>query len=516
MSKLCLVLGDQLSMSLSSIQSINKKNDVILMAEVMDEATYVKHHKQKIIFVFSAMRHFAQELQQQGYTVHYTKLDAKHNTGSLYGEVNRHVKTKKITEIVVTEAGEYRLTSDMQAWHQRLNLPVQILEDDRFIASHDEFKHWAKGRKELIMEYFYREMRKKTGLLMNNGKPEGDQWNLDKQNRKPPKKSLQIAPHLSFKPDKITQEVIELVKQHFSNHFGDADSFQFATTRTEALEALEHFCHQKLHHFGDYQDAMLSDEPFMFHSILSPYINAGLLLPHETCQRVMQEYTAKRAPLNAVEGFIRQIIGWREYIRGIYWLHMPEYIKKNALGTQRNLPNFYWNADTPMHCVSQVVNMTQQYAYSHHIQRLMVTGNFALLAGLNVHQVHEWYLAVYADAYEWVELPNTLGMSLFGDGGIVGTKPYISSGAYINRMSNFCQNCKYNVKKRTGEDACPFNFLYWDFLMRHEQKFKSNRRMSLAYRNLERLDKAERAKINAQAKKFLNALNKEKYDKPSE
>ncbi len=505
MPVLRLVLGDQLSHSLSSLRDIST-DDLVLMAEVNEEATYVKHHKKKIAFLFSAMRHFAEELEQKGYRVRYVKLNNPHNSGSLKGEVSRCLKREKLDAVVITEAGEYRLLNDMQSWHKELGCDVTILPDDRYIATHEEFNDWATDRKELIMEYWYRLMRKKTALLMEDSHPVGGQWNYDKDNRKPLKKKDDKVGPKQFKQDDTTRDVLKLVAQHFPDHFGDLEPFWFAVTKKQAKQAFTHFVKHALPYYGDYQDAMLSDQPFNYHSVISQYLNCGLLDAMEICEQVEAAYHDGVAPLNAVEGFIRQVIGWREYIRGVYWRYMPDYAERNALQAKRKLPDFYWDANTDMHCLSQVVSMTREHAYSHHIQRLMITGNFANLAGLDVKEVCDWYLAVYADAYEWVELPNTLGMALYGDDGVVGTKPYVSSGAYVNRMSDFCKQCKYDVKQRTGDDACPFTFLYWDYLMRHEQRFKGNRRMAMPYRNLQRFSDEERNAIQKQAKAFLDKM----------
>ncbi|MCG8067026.1 MAG: cryptochrome/photolyase family protein [Candidatus Thiodiazotropha taylori] len=505
MKTLRLILGDQLSHSIGTLRDIDK-SDVILMAEVMEEASYVKHHKKKIAFIFSAMRHFAAELEGKGYRVNYIKLNNPHNSGSLKGEVQRYLKSNKVDRVVITEPGEYRLLVQMQDWKSELGCQVSLLEDDRFLCNRQEFADWAEGRKELVMEYWYRLVRKKTGLLMADDKPVGGKWNFDRDNRKPLKQKPAGAGPKQFKPDAITQQVLKLVEQKFSDHFGDLDPFWYAVTAKQARQAFAHFVNTSLANYGDYQDAMLCDEPFNYHSIVAQYMNCGLLDALDICLQVENAYHEGIAPLNAVEGFIRQVIGWREYIRGIYWYYMPNYAQRNTLDARRPLPGFYWDAETDMHCMSQVVKMTKQYAYSHHIQRLMITGNFANLAGLDVQQVCDWYLAVYADAYEWVELPNTLGMALYGDDGTVATKPYVSSGAYINRMSDFCKQCKYDVKQRIGDEACPFTLLYWDYLIRHEKRFIKNRRMAMPYRNLHRFSSEEKKQISEQARQFLDGL----------
>ena len=356
------------------------------------------------------------------------------------------------------------------------------------------------------MEFFYRDMRRKTGLLMDGKTPEGGQWNYDSENRKPAKGERHIPKPLAFQVDAITQDVIDMVKVRFADHVGHIDNFGFAVTRADALEQQAHFLDHALPHFGDYQDAMLTGEPFMWHSILSPYINSGLLDPLELCRNVEARYRQGLVPLNAAEGFIRQVIGWREYVRGIYWLAGPGYVDRNALRATRPLPDFYWTGKTDMHCMAQAIGQTLEHAYAHHIQRLMITGNFALLAGIDPAQVHHWYLSVYADAYEWVELPNTLGMSQFADGGMLASKPYASSGAYINRMSDYCRSCRYDVKQRTGPDACPFNALYWDFIARNAALLRGNPRMAMPYKNWDRMSDADQSALRNDAAKFLETL----------
>ena len=495
---LILILGDQLSLGLSSLRQGDKERDIVLMAEVMVEANYARHHKKKLVLVLSAMRHFAETLRSEGWTVDYVKLDAADNSGSLPGEVTRACLRHSITDVVMTEAGEWRLREALAHFRS--------LEDTRFICTQGAFRRWAKGRKELRMEFFYREMRRQTNLLMQGEEPEGGRWNFDAENRKPAKGDLFMAQPQRFKPDAITNEVIELVKKHFGSNFGDIKPFWFAVTTADAQIALTHFLDHALPHFGETQDAMIEGQSFLHHAVLSPYINLGLLDPMEVCRAVEQRYQLDEAQIESVEGFIRQIIGWREYIRGIYWLKMPGYAHSNALNATRPLPDFYWTGETKMNCVTQAVKQTKQEAYAHHIQRLMVTGNFALLAGIDPKQVHEWYLAVYADAYEWVELPNTIGMALHADGGLLGSKPYAASGNYINKMSNYCKGCTFNVKKRTGEDACPFNSLYWDFIARHLTRFSKNPRMAQTCHTYGKFAESEKLAISNQAKTFLDGL----------
>ena len=477
------------------------------MYEVLEEATYVKHHPKKIAFLFAAMRHFAEELAEQGYQIRYIKLTDPSNTQTLNGEISRAVDEYKVSQIIITEPSEYRLKIMTDAWHKLLNIPIVIRPDNRFFCSREEFNIWAQGKKQLRMEYFYREMRKKYQILMESpGAPIGGQWNYDKENRKPPVKGLKSPKRISHKKSRILKDVLEMVAIKFSDHFGVLEPFHYAVTRKQALIELEDFIYRILPNFGDYQDAMVRGEAYLYHSLLSSYINAGLLLPLEICQVAEKAYKNGCASLNSVEGFIRQILGWREFIRGIYWLKMPEYADLNYLGANTNLPDFYWGAKTHMACISEAVAHTKIHAYSHHIQRLMVTGNFALIAGLDVKQVQEWYLAVYSDAFEWVEMPNTLGMALFGDGGIVGSKPYAASGKYINKMSNFCDKCYYDPNEMLGEKACPFNALYWDFLARNRHKLEFNQRLPYVYSTWDKFGVEKQSSIRNKAINILELM----------
>ena len=501
-----IILGDQLSHNIPTLEGLNPKVDLIWMCEVQEEATYVKHHKKKIAFIFSAMRHYAQELKETGFQVHYTKLDDKENAGSFYGEIKRAVQEHNPEKIIVTEPSEYRVLEDVKAWSKDFDVPVDIRADKRFLASHNVFEKWAEGRKSLRMEYFYREMRKEYDVLMNGDQPEGGKWNYDEENRKTPKEDLDVPKTYNAKIDNITQEVLDLVSERFSDHFGDLEPFFFAVTRDQALYALDKFIDERLIKFGDYQDAMVQGEPWMYHSHISFYINCGLLDPLECIKKAEDAYYNKKAPLNSVEGFIRQILGWREYIRGIYWLKMPEYENENFLEAKRDLPWLYWSGETQMNCLRQCVSETKENAYAHHIQRLMVLGNFALIAGIDPRQVNEWFMVVYADAYQWVELPNVTGMILFADGGLLGSKPYAAGGAYINRMSDYCKGCKYKVTKKNGPEACPFNYLYWDFFIRNKDKVKGNPRLNHSYGTLNRMGEEKIQAIQDDAQRFFKAI----------
>jgi deoxyribodipyrimidine photolyase-related protein len=507
------ILGDQLSEDVSALDGLDPARDVVLMAEVHEETVYVPHHKQKIAFILSAMRHFAERLRAKGIRVDYVTLDDPANSGSFTGELLRAVERHQPKRIITTEPGEWRVLDMMRAWAEASGLPVDIRADDRFFASLGRFRRWAEGRKAFRMEFFYREMRREHAILIEEGEqggePEGGQWNFDHDNRKRLPPELIPPKRRRFEPDAITRDVMALVEHRFASHFGDLAPFGWAVTREDALEALEHFIADYLPRFGDYQDAMKRDEPFLFHAVIAPYLNCGLLNPREICRRAETAYKKGAAPLNAVEGFIRQILGWREYVRGIYWLNMPAYRDGNALAAKRPLPAFYWTGETAIHCVAETVADTRRNAYAHHIQRLMVTGNFALLAGIAPEEVEAWYLAVYADAYEWVELPNVHGMAIYADGGFLASKPYAASGAYINRMSDYCGACAYDPEVKSGAKACPFNLLYWDFLIRNRDALSGNPRMAMPYRTLDRMSEERRATITCEAASFLDGLDSE-------
>ncbi|MEM8630590.1 MAG: cryptochrome/photolyase family protein [Pseudomonadota bacterium] len=501
--RLILVLGDQLTPTLSALSAADKARDIVVMAEVIEEASYVRHHPKKIAFILASMRKFAAALEAQGWRVAYARLGDPANAQSIPGELQRRAEEHGASEVIATLPGEWRLIKALEA----LPLTLRMLGDNRFLSSPAEFSRWAEGRKALRMEYFYREMRRKTGLLMEGDKPVGGKWNFDHDNRKPAADDLLRAGPLRHAPDKVTEDVLNLVEARFSEHFGTLRPFWFATDPECAEAALEHFLTHSLASFGDTQDAMLQRDRFLSHSVLSMYINAGLLDPLEVCRRVEAAFVTGAVPINSAEGFIRQIIGWREFMRGVYFHEGPDYPSRNALGHSRALPDFFWSADTDMACVAAAVAQTRDEAYAHHIQRLMVTGNFALLAGLSPQEVSDWYLAVYADAFEWVEAPNVIGMSQFADGGVVGSKPYVSSGAYINRMSDYCRSCAYSVTKKIGEGACPFNLLYWHFLIRHRARFEGNPRMAQMYRTFDRMDADRKDAVLQEAAGVLARLD---------
>jgi deoxyribodipyrimidine photolyase-related protein len=507
MTILIPVLGDQLSHGLASLRDVAPSDAVVLLMEVADETTYVRHHQRKIALILSAMRHFADELRAVGWNVDYVALDDPANTGSFTGEVARAVARHRPSAIRIVESGEWRVKTMIDGWAKRFGVPVAVLPDDRFVCGILEFQTWAQARNDLVMEFFYREMRRKTGLLMTaDGKPEGGQWNLDKENRAPPRRGLNYPEPLGFSPDATTKAVLALVAERFAGHFGRLAGFSLPVTAAQAQQALDHFVRTALPDFGTYQDAMVTGQDWLYHSWLSPALNLGLLTPIAVAQAAADAYAAGTVPLNAAEGFIRQIIGWREYVRGYYWMEMPAIADANGLDATSPLPEFYWTGETAMLCLAEAVRNTRNNGYAHHIQRLMVLGNFAMLAGARPQEVADWFLVVYADAYEWVELPNVIGMSQHADDGRLATKPYAGGGAYIDRMSDHCGKCRYDVKQKTGPDACPFNALYWDFLARHERRFRRNRRMVNMYATWDRMKPDVRAAYRASAAAFLATL----------
>ncbi len=502
-----VVLGDQLTAGLPALDGLDPAADTVLLVEVLRECTYVRHHKKKIVLILSAMRHFAAALRASGIRVRYVELDDPANTQSFRGEVARAADELGPARIVVTEPGEWRVLEDVRGWQDAAGCPVEVLPDSRFLCSVADFRQWAGTRRSLRMEFFYRDMRRRHDVLMDGDEPAGGRWNFDAENRKRLPAGVAIPDAPSFPPDETTTEVMALVERNFPEHFGSTEGFSLPVTAEAAAHALAEFIAVRLSSFGDWQDAMKAGAPVLFHALISTSLNLGLLDPLVICREAERAWREGAAPLAATEGFIRQIIGWREYVRGVYWLHMPEYGQRNALGARRKLPWLYWSGETDMRCMQDAIAATRDNAYAHHIQRLMITGNFALLAGLDPDEVDEWYLIVYADAYQWVEMPNVRGMALFADGGVMGSKPYAASGAYINRMSDYCGKCRYDVKAATGERACPFNFLYWDFISRNERQLGGNGGMTMPVRTLARMEAGRRTDIDAAAARFLARMD---------
>ena len=497
---LVLVLGDQLDLDAAAFDGFDTELDAVWMAEVAEESTHVWSSKPRTVMFLAAMRHYALALQA-GRTLHYTRLDAPDNHGSLAAQLQADVERLRPTRLVMTAPGDWRVLQAIKEAAQTLNLPLEIREDRHFFVSVREFAAHAKGRKSLRMEYFYREQRRSHGVLMENDEPIGGQWNFDADNRQAfgAAGPGTLPPRTLFAPDAITNEVIELVNTRFADHPGHLESFGWPVTRAQALHALHTFIEQRLALFGRYQDAIWPAEPWLYHSHLSAALNLKLLNPREVVAAAEAAYHLGHAPLASVEGFIRQILGWREYVRGIYWTQMPDYAQRNALNAKENLPAWYWTGATDMACLRDALTQTLKHGYANHIQRLMVTGLYTLLLGVQPKQVHEWYLAVYVDAVEWVELPNTLGMSQYADGGVMASKPYIASGKYIDRMSPHCAACRFDPAQRSGDNACPFTTLYWDFLLRHETLLAKNPRIALQVKNLARLSDVQKQAVRERA-----------------
>jgi deoxyribodipyrimidine photolyase-related protein len=499
--RLILILGDQLDIEASALSDFDPAHDTLWMAEVLEESTHIPSSKQRTTVFLSAMRHFAAQLQMRGWPLRYRRIDSADNHGSLAGELAQAIATIKPDQLVMTAPGDWRVLQSLRAVAKQHDVPLEVRDDTHFFSTVREFTEHAKGRKQLRLEFFYREMRHKTGLLMSGKEPLGGQWNFDTDNRGSfgKKGPGQLPSPSRFAPDAITQEVIGWVNDTLAHHPGSVTQFGWPVTRAQALVALQEFITHRLPSFGLYQDAMWEGEVWLYHSHLSCALNLKLLNPREVLAAAEAALQSGHAPLPAVEGFVRQILGWREYVRGIYWTHMPDYVEGNAQQAHEPLPDFYWTGDTDMACLRDAITQTLQHGYAHHIQRLMVTGLYALLLGVEPKQVHQWYLGVYVDAVEWVELPNTLGMSQFADGGLMASKPYVASGKYIDRMSNHCKGCRFNPAESTGETACPFTTLYWNYLDRHADMLAKNPRMLMQLKNLNRLTPAQREAIGTQA-----------------
>jgi len=516
MKRLLLIFGDQLDPNSALFDDADPATDLFWMAEVLEESRRVRSHKIRSAFFLSAMRHFRNELRDRGFQVHYHSLRDERPASDFRSALLTDLNQIQPTEIRCVLPGEHHICTLLKELGGLTSIPLHFAPDRHFICAPAEFREHAKGRKSLRMEYFYREMRLKTRLLLDqSAQPEGGKWNYDAANRSafPKTGPGEIPPHLSFAPDRVSREVLEDVDRHFPGHPGDLDTFDWPVTPWQARQALDDFIANRLPAYGKFQDAMWTGEPWLHHARLSAAMNVKLIDPLTVCQAAEAAWRTQpdRYPLEAVEGFVRQVIGWREYVRGIYWLHMPDYLQRNALEATLPLPSFYWDGKTDMNCLRESIAQTLRYGYAHHIQRLMVTGLFPLLLGVDPVQVHEWYLAVYLDAVEWVELPNTLGMSQYADGGLMASKPYVATGKYIQRMSNYCVGCRYKPDKKTGPDACPFTTLYWDFLLRHRERLAENPRMSLQVRNLERLSAPELDEIRAQADTLKQTLPGKHY-----
>jgi deoxyribodipyrimidine photolyase-related protein len=505
--RLLLLLPDQLHVDYLKTAELDRDADAVLQMELSEDFTHVPGHKQRTALFLSAMRHFAVEVERAGWRGAYVRLEDRRNDGSLGNQLPRAWQALLPNRLVVFRPGDFRTLRALEETVGALGVELELLEDPHFLVQPSEFESWVAGRKVLVMEHFYRWMRRRLGVLLTeDGKPEGGSWNYDSANRQ---RLGEDAPRLPRRfgcaPDAVTTEVLELVRRRFADAPGRLDSFAWPVTRAQALRALRHFVRHGLRSFGDYQDAMKAGRPWLFHSLLAPALNLKLLDPRECVEGALRAYRAGTAPLNSVEGFVRQIIGWREFIRGVYWREGPGYAGRNHLEQRGSLPGFYWTGETDLECAKQALMQVLEHGYGHHIQRLMVTGNLALVSGVDPRDISDWYLGMYVDAMDWVTLPNTLGMVMFADGGVVGSKPYAASGRYIERMSDYCEGCRFEPGVRSGGEACPITTLYWDFLDRNRERLEPLRRMRFALKNLDRLSGMELQEIRNQAESLREA-----------
>lgn len=506
-SGLRLILGDQLNPQHSWFSVVS--NDVVyVLMEVRQETDYVLHHAQKILAIFAAMRDFARQLQAQGHRVHYLRIDDPDNRHTIAGNLQALATQYQATSFAYQAPDEWRLDRELLELASSSALPGTQYDTEHFYTDRKEVGQFFSHRKQWLMEAFYRHMRVKHDVLIDAlGKPIGGAWNFDHDNRKA-WAGMPWEPQ-DLRPQHKHQALWKTIEAAGVKSFGDpsAEALRWPLNRDEALGQLEQFVEYALPHFGEFQDAMSSKAWRLFHSLLSFAMNVKMLHPREVVDAAVQAYHQHHLPLASVEGFVRQIIGWREYVRGVYWHRMPEYADNNFFEHRQALPHWFWNGETQMRCVQTAITQSLQQAHAHHIQRLMVIGNFSLLAGLDPHQLHQWYLGIYIDAFEWVEMPNTMGMSQFADGGQLATKPYVSSAAYIDRMSDYCKGCRYNKKKRLGEDACPFNALYWDFHVRHQDKLGKNPRLAIVYKQIRQMSDQDKFDLERQAQYWRTHLD---------
>lgn len=519
--RLVLVFGDQLDLDAALIRSLGP-DDTVLMMEVAAESRHVPSHSQRTLLFLSAMRHFAAELVRRKVRVRYVALDDPENTGAFDTEIARAAAALNPSQIVCTHPGEWRVLAMLESVRDVTGIPLSILPDEHFLTTPEEFGAWAANRAALTMEFFYREQRRKTGYLMEgtgkSAKPAGGTWNFDKDNRLPFGKdgpTPRPRPPLSFTPDETTRATLGAITRVLPGLPGAVDSFAWPVTREQALAGLADFITHRLPRFGPFEDAMWATEPTLYHSTLSSSLNLKLLNPRECCEQAIAAYRAGKAPLQSVEGFVRQIIGWREFIRGVYWLEGPAYADRNGLDQHGALPAFYWTGDTDMACMKACVGQVLGTGFGHHIQRLMVTGNFALISGLHPREVSDWYLGMFVDGVDWVTLPNALGMVMHADRragaargvtGLVGTKPYAASGKYIQRMSNYCATCRYDPAERTGPSACPVTVFYWDFLIRTREQMTHNQRMTMILKNVDRMTPQVQSQVAIEADRLRREL----------
>ncbi len=506
---LVFVLGDQLDVESVALADFDKAKDVVLMAEVREESTHVWSSKPRTAFFFAAMRHFAETLRKRGFVVDYRDINS-HGLDSLVAVLADAVARYRPHKVVLVEPGDWRVEQALVAYRDASGIDLVFRRDSHFMCSRLEFAEWARGYKQLRLEYFYRMMRKRHAVMMDGDTPVQGRWNFDAENRGAFAKSgpKDVPAPYWVAPDAMTKQAMADVETHFAAHPGTLDNFAWPVTRDDALRSLEQFIGERLTRFGEYQDAMWTNQPFLFHAHVSAALNVKLINPREVIEAAIVALEDGRAPIEAVEGFVRQVIGWREFIRGVYWLDMPGMRDANHFQHKRKLPAWYWTGDTHMNCMRDTVGQTLKYGYAHHIQRLMVTGIFGLMAEVAPTEIEDWYLAVYVDAVEWVELPNVAGMAIYANGGRFTSKPYIASGQYIKRMSNYCTGCRYKPDVKTGATACPVTTLYWYFLDKHEKMLVSNPRTSLMAKNITKMSAEDRDALRAQATSTLKNLDK--------
>lgn len=507
------ILCDQLSLDIASLKKMTPKDTRIVMLEAQAVPQGYQCHKKKMVLHFATMRHFRDELKKLGYTVDYYALDdksAEQRTAAeqgLPGLLRHFIKSSRIKRLRVMEPNDYDLLHAYREMTQELPVPVDLLPNNMFINSLDEFKDWEKSQTDLVMENYYRIIRRKMGILMEGDYPTGGRWNYDIENRVPPMENMDFPPLPTLPRDRYVEQATAVVEKHLPDFYGSTEDFSFPVTRKASIQWFQDFVERRLRLFGMYQDAMVKENWFMYHSVISPMMNVGLIHPMDTVKAVEDSYYHGNTPINSAEGYIRQVIGWREYVRGIYWSQMPGYRDLNFFNYEAPMPQMFEDGKTRMNCIKCVIEQTHAVGYAHHIQRLMIVGNFCLLSGINPQQVARWFLEKYVDAYEWVVLPNVLGMILFADGGYLGTKPYAASANYIGKMSNYCKGCFYKPRKRVGEKACPFNFLYWYFLHRNTEALKDNKRMSMVYNLLRRKQDGEIQLVVRSSEEFIKRVH---------
>jgi len=503
-----LILGDQLHYGHSWYQVVNPSILYVLM-EVKEEATYVTHHAQKVIGIFAAMYNFSSFLKKKGHRVEHLLINDSRNQQSITKNLEWLIKDYNAIQFEYQLPDEYRLHQQLVSFSSSLSISVNAVDTEHFLTTRDTLVEMFGARKQYLMETFYRKMRIQYNVLMQGNQPIGGKWNYDHENRSPYKGEIKIPEPSIFQHDytEIWQAILKAAIPTMGE--ANAKSFSWPTTRKEALKVLDYFVKELLPHFGKYQDAMHTQYAFLFHSRLSFALNIKMIGPLEVIKTVEQAYLQNpvKVSLAQAEGFIRQILGWREYVRGIYWTRMPNFATENFLNHQRDLPGWYWTGQTKLNCLKHAIGQSLTLAYAHHIQRLMITGNFALLVGVHPDAVDQWYLGIYIDAFEWVEMPNTRGMSQYADGGVLGSKPYISAAAYIDKMSNYCRSCHYSKTLRYGERACPFNSLYWNFYIEHFDKLRGNARVGMMLKQVEKMSVEEREKIVAQAHAYIQNVN---------